>query len=416
MPKGYLRNPELGRYLVAQLLVSLSVALVSVLGFRLTLGALDRDIAARTVAAATWVARDYPEAGEALARSLARAYGSRRAPEPPAVAADAPISAASLLALQPGVRALTGSLLAIGLPAVALLLISSLVLPLRLLRSLYDRLRDIASASDAVGVVEGAVLEETDARGDLGLVAQRFNRMAGRVSAVTERMRRERAGLEELVSDISHQLKTPLSSIKLMVELVREGAAQGVQAGVFLERTLRQVDRMDWLIRNLLALARVESGALRYRMADAHLGDTVRGAADSLGDLADYRGVTLRVEGVGGKAPHDARWLAEAVGNVLKNCVEHTPPGGAVTVRMSDTPALARIVVADQGPGVPEDEIPRLFTRFYRGANEPESGTGIGLALAKAVVEAHGGSIRVANAPTGGTTFTFLLPRILTEP
>jgi signal transduction histidine kinase len=367
------------------------------------------------MAAAGAVAVEYPEAAGAIAGAFAAAFSSRRPPSTVGAVA-AGIGRDTFLPILPGAATLSWAMLVVVVLASALLVGTSLVVLNWTAARLYGHIRVVSRAADHVGDGSPGIVAELDAHGDVGELAERFNRMSRRVATMGTRIEGERQRLETLILDVSHQLKTPLASVKLMVELVLEGSAEGPKAREFLRRSVDEVERMEWLIRTLLTLARAEAGALPFHTMDSDLRETVEAAVEGVRELSTARGVRLDLASEAARIRHDSRWLAEAVANLVKNSAEHSPAGGCVAVTLSTTLALARVTVHDDGPGILAEELPRLFTRFYRGPGAAEEGTGIGLALAKAIVEGHGGSISVSSAPSSGTTFTVLLPRELTKP
>jgi hypothetical protein len=173
---------------------------------------------------------------------------------------------------------------------------------------------------------------------------------------------------------------------------------------------------MEWLVKNLLIEARMEAGALPVSLEPRPIGPTVEDAVSGFRERAWDEQVSLSVALPPADPPvaHDRQWLGEAVSNLVKNALDHTPEGGSVAVTVQHTDVFSRIVVADTGPGIPLDELPRVFDRFYRGRHTPSaraSGTGLGLALAKAIVERHGGVISAAS-PGTGARFSITLPHL----
>jgi signal transduction histidine kinase len=169
---------------------------------------------------------------------------------------------------------------------------------------------------------------------------------------------------------------------------------------------LVQIDRMEWLVRNLLLEARMEAGALPLDVAPRLLGTTVTEAVRGFQSRALDLGVTLSLSVPENdvEVPHDRRWLTEAVSNLVKNALDNTPTGGSVAVTVRHTEVFSRIVVVDSGPGIRATDLPHIFDRFYRGRSTAESatsGTGLGLALAKAIVDRHGGVISATSAAAG---------------
>jgi two-component system OmpR family sensor kinase len=278
-----------------------------------------------------------------------------------------------------------------------------------------DRMAETAgsvAAGDLSRRVQPA--EEKTEVGRLGLA---LNTMLGRIETAFDRRRASEERLRRFVADASHELRTPITSIRGYAELFRRGAADRPED---LERAMRRIEdegaRMGVLVDDLLLLARLDqgrplvrepvdlSGIVSDAVADARAVDP-----DRTVELVSEESVTV----VG-----DQLRLRQLLANLLDNARTHTPPGTPVTVRVSRSDDTATIEVADRGPGMSEEEASRVFERFYRGdpsRSRASGGTGLGLSIARAIVEAHGGTISVASAPDQGATFTVSFPAATME-
>jgi signal transduction histidine kinase len=221
---------------------------------------------------------------------------------------------------------------------------------------------------------------------------------------------------DEFVSTVTHELRTPLSSIVAAVDLLDDETADptpGQQHWTGMIR--RNVDRLLRLVDDLLTVARAESGAFTLHPTDADLETIATDAVASARASAAAKDVTIDVQTAPAPLRADVTRIAQAVDNLLSNAVKFTPPEGRVLVRVDPRPELGSIVmeVADSGIGIPEADRTRLFERFYRAPGATQAaipGTGLGLTITKAIVEAHGGSIRIEDGLDGGTAFVVVLP------
>ena len=247
--------------------------------------------------------------------------------------------------------------------------------------------------------------------GEFGLLADAVTELSRRLQETIARLQREKVFLKDTIANISHQLKTPLASLTVFVDLLREGRTGPAETQEFLETCRKELDRMEWLVLTLLKIARLEAGALELQRAAKPLAETVEQALASVRALAEARNVRLDIETRDSELAfsHDSRWLAEAIANVVKNAVEHSPPGERVTIAWERTPVFVRLRVTDRGSGIDEAHLPHIFKKFYR-ASRSGSGAGLGLALAKSIVERHGGMISAESRPAGGTVFTMTFP------
>ena len=277
----------------------------------------------------------------------------------------------------------------------------------------YRAIARLAAQVDDVLHGQRDVSFERMREGELALLASELDKMRNRLTLSAEDLAREKNALADALADISHQLKTPLTSLSLMTVLVRGqlAAAPGREAEVARLREMERLEgRVEWLVSSLLKLARIDAGVVRFSRARVSAADLVERASSPLSVAFDLRGVELAADVQPGSGfEGDVAWTAEALENVLKNCLEHTPAGGRVTVRAREDALACRIHVEDTGPGIAEKDLPHVFERFYRGSEKGQrpaaragsevdpTGVGIGLALAQSLVAAQGGSIRAGN-------------------
>jgi signal transduction histidine kinase len=215
------------------------------------------------------------------------------------------------------------------------------------------------------------------------------------------------------VSDVSHELRTPLTAIKGFVETLQDGAADDPEVrDRFLNTIAVETERLTRLTNDLLLLTRADAGRLDLHLAPVDLADCVRRAVVQLEGRASEKqsAIVTDLPDDPVSVQADADRVHQVLVNLLDNAIKFTPPGGRVTVSVSEH----TVTVADTGPGIPADEIPHIFERFYRGdrsrARQGADGSGLGLAIVKAIVEAHGGQIWIESEPGQGAAFTFTLP------
>jgi two-component system phosphate regulon sensor histidine kinase PhoR len=233
---------------------------------------------------------------------------------------------------------------------------------------------------------------------------------------VTDLKRLERVR-QDFVANVSHELRTPLTAIKGYVEALRDGGLQDpVQAEQFLRVIQRHSERMDKIVSDLLLLSEMESADRVLQRETVHIPDLIRTAVETLRPVAEGKEQDLRVEPLEGLPTlrADGQKLHQVMINLLNNAISYTPEGGSITVEARPVPEGVAVSVIDNGIGIPPDELPRIFERFYRvdkGRSRDLGGTGLGLSIVKHIVEAHGGQVRVESKPGKGSRFTFFLPR-----
>ncbi|MBI2081641.1 MAG: hypothetical protein HYY54_00520 [candidate division NC10 bacterium] len=244
--------------------------------------------------------------------------------------------------------------------------------------------------------------------------------LSGQVTSLTHRaeeIRRQDQLKSELLATVSHELRTPLTSIKgaLSVLLAEDPPSPEVRSE-FLGIAHQNVERVMRLIGNFLNLARIEAGEIGVVPRPLDLVEVLRGVLARMRGPAAERRVSLELEAPAGPLPltGDPEMLESVFSNLLDNAVKFSPEGALVTVRVEATPQAVTVHVRDRGPGIPPEEAPRVFERFFRGTpatNRRVPGTGLGLHISKVIVEAHGGRIGVESRIGEGSTFTVTLPR-----
>jgi two-component system phosphate regulon sensor histidine kinase PhoR len=225
----------------------------------------------------------------------------------------------------------------------------------------------------------------------------------------------------DFISNISHELRTPLASLRAIVETLQDGALEEPElAARFLDRADGEIDTMTQMVEELLELARIESGEVPLQMTETGIVDLVQVPYERIQSQADRRGIILSRD-IPDDLPHvlaDAERMYRVVSNLLHNAIKFTDAGGTVRIAAyaeGERPADVTILVHDNGIGIADDDIGRIFERFYksdRARTRGVGGTGLGLAIARHLVEAHGGRIWVNSKEGKGTTFYFTIPTV----
>lgn len=167
----------------------------------------------------------------------------------------------------------------------------------------------------------------------------------------------------------------------------------------------RQLERLDWLVDALLRMSRLDAGIVELHREPLDLRRLTQQAAAPLAVAMELCGQSFQILGQA-RFSGDAAWTVEALGNVLKNCVEHTPAGGSITAQLTENPIYSQILISDTGPGMDREDLPHLFERFYRGKHATAQSVGIGLSLARMIITAQNGTIQASNRREGGAQFT----------
>ena len=294
-------------------------------------------------------------------------------------------------------------------------IIASAVVLLALVVVGYDRwrtVRTIRRLDDMLtAALDGSFSEKTFDESRLSALESRLARYLT-ASALSERnVREQKDQISALISDISHQTKTPVSNLQLYAQLLSEQplTPQGKDCAAAISA---QADKLQTLIEALVKTSRLETGILALHPQPGELSAVVERSAAQYAPKATEKGITLTVRQTEGFAVFDAKWTEEAVCNLLDNAVKYTPSGGAVTVEVKNYELFSAVRVSDTGPGISEAEQAKIFGRFYRaqGAWQTE-GVGIGLYLTRQIAEKQGGYVKVESMPGVGSAFSLYTPR-----
>lgn len=271
-----------------------------------------------------------------------------------------------------------------------------------------------AAAEVAAGDLEVEV--PVDGSDEVAALAASFNEMTRRLrEAQAERVEVE-AARRDLLTAIGHDLRTPLASVRVILEALADGVVdEPATVARYLRTAQGELNSLSLLVDDLFILAQLDVGAIEMERQPNSLSDLVSDTLESFSVRAERLHVTLRGEPSRSPsvAAFDARYVGRALANLVENALCHTPPGGEVILRTGGVPGGLSVEVSDTGPGIDAADLPRVFERFYRGEssrNRATGGSGLGLAIVKGVVEAHGGSVGVEAPPGRGATFTFTLP------
>ncbi len=238
------------------------------------------------------------------------------------------------------------------------------------------------------------------------LLKNELYKITVRLREQAELLKRDKVFLSDAIADISHQIKTPLTSLSVLVDLLADDPAEKDRRE-FVSRMRPQLGRIQWLITALLKLSRLDAGTANLKREPVNIKRLLEQALEPLRIPIELNKLQLIVQGDDQASfDGDFLWSAEALTNLIKNCVEHTPEGGCIDIRYTVNPLYVEITVADTGEGIASEDLPRIFQRFYRGKNASEHSIGIGLALAKAIFIEQGGDITVSSQPGQGTRFS----------
>ena len=265
----------------------------------------------------------------------------------------------------------------------------------------YRRLQKLSSDLDAL-LISGTPLPIREyEEGELSILANQIQKMTLRLKEAAAIVKEDKNHLADSLADISHQLRTPMTAMNLTATMLRSPELTNERRMELVGELRNLLTRTDWLVETLLKLSKLDAGTVTLSKDAVAVRDLISRSAVPVAIPMDLRNQRLIVNCGNEHFTGDLTWTAEALGNILKNCMEHTPEGGTITVCVQETVLFTQITVEDTGPGLAEKDIPRLFERFYKGSNASEGSYGIGLALARTVVAAQNGTVQAMNGSTG---------------
>lgn len=301
----------------------------------------------------------------------------------------------------------------IAIAVVAFLVVAFLLTEL-LARRLTAPLRVLQTGATALASDHSVRVDPTGPR-EIHDLALAFNELAEEIENSSVELHEEERRKSRFVSDVSHELRSPLTGIRLAAETLLEGDIDEVDQTRFLQTIIRESDRLTGLANDLLELQRIEGATGELPLGRVDFTLATRLAIEASEPLAAERGVRIEMTGTAPAVLGSRDRLQQVVGNLVDNATRHTPAGKRVTVALAEEGDEAVLRVMDEGPGIPPADLAHLFQRFYRAQysrDRKTGGAGLGLAIVKAIVAAHRGTIEAANRPEGGAVFTVRLPKL----
>lgn len=241
---------------------------------------------------------------------------------------------------------------------------------------------------------------------DLGILQSEIYKLVTLLKEQSDREGQQKRYLADMLSDISHQIKTPLTGITIMTDLLKNPDLPAEKRMEFVERIDSQTGKITWLIHNLLTLSQLEADVLKLKPEMVAAETVLTHAAAPLELLAEVRNVTLALECDAQICMYcDVSWTAEALSNIIKNCIEHTAEGGCVRTSVWQNNFSVNIRIEDNGCGIAKEDLPHIFERFYKGKHSAKDSIGIGLAMAKQVIMRQNGTIEAESVEGEGSRF-----------
>ncbi|EOT23511.1 hypothetical protein C805_03175 [Eubacterium sp. 14-2] len=270
----------------------------------------------------------------------------------------------------------------------------------------YRRLEQLSREIDHMLHSQVPIHFENYREGELSILENELSKMTLRLSEQAAALENDKKFLADSMADISHQIRSPLTSSNLILSLLmKPDLSAGRRKELLLELT-QLLSRIDWLVESLLKMSKMDAGTIKLQQTAVNVETLICQAAEPLMIPMELREQTLTLKGDSQvQFTGDFSWSQEAILNILKNCMEHTPFGGCIKVSFSENTIFTEIIIEDNGDGFTPEDLPHLFERFYRGKNASLQSVGIGLALSRMIVLQQNGTLKAENRPEGGARF-----------
>ena len=270
----------------------------------------------------------------------------------------------------------------------------------------YRRLSELSESIDRILHGQEELLIAGSDEGELSILGSQVRKMTAALKERTDQLAAEKIMLSDAIADMFHQMRTPITSMSLQLSLLSDSDITCEKRLELIRELKKQLERLHWLTETLLKMSKLDADTVTFRQDRVSVKELINKACSPFLIPLELKGVALEVKAGTEVFTGDLSWTAEAIGNLVKNCMEHTPEGGRIVIEAFETSLFTQIEVRDSGSGFDPPDIPHLFERFYRGRNSSESSIGIGLALSRAIIVRQNGTITASNAPEGGAVFT----------
>ena len=269
----------------------------------------------------------------------------------------------------------------------------------------YQQIAQLSLSLDKV--LHGNAIQIDDQyEGELSILSDEISKMIIKLNEQTELLQKDKVRLTNAIADIFHQMRTPLTSINLSLTVLNDEHLSNDKALYYRRDIKKQLEKLQWLIETLLKMSKIDAKTAIFHRREILVKDILTKAMEPFAIPMELKEQKLILNCTNEKIYVDDQWTMEAFSNLIKNAMEHTPAGGTIQLNVSENPLYTEVIVQDNGEGIPEEDIPYMFERFYKGKNAKPESVGIGLAFARMIITAQDGTISVRNNPNGGACFS----------
>lgn len=269
----------------------------------------------------------------------------------------------------------------------------------------YRRIQELSSDINRILHEDIHVSFDKYEEGELAILESEVQKMVIRLREQQSQLLADKRYLADSIGDISHQIRTPLTSINLLLSFLSEPDITEEKRQKTIRELYELLSRIDWLITTLLKISKLDAGTIQLKQENVRMKELIQKSVEPLLVPIELRGQELKIE-TEGQFIGDVNWTSEAIGNIVKNCMEHTPAGGSLQIKANENTLYREIVIEDTGCGIAPEDLLHIFERFYKGKNSSEKSFGVGLALARGIINTQNGTVKAENKKEGGARFT----------
>lgn len=272
----------------------------------------------------------------------------------------------------------------------------------------YGKLATLCDDIDRVLGGDNSVSFSSCEEGEISILKSEIHKMTKRIREQNSLLRTEREYLKDVLADISHQLRTPFTSMSLILTVLRTKELSDRERIVNLRKLSDILSKTEWLIETLLKMSSFDAGSVKLHKEEVSCYSLIESAISSVEIMAEIREIEIKTKVEADKICCDCNWTVEALRNIIKNCIEHTENGGVIEINAAETPVAVTICIKDNGNGISQKDLPHIFERFYKTDNVLHQGYGIGLAFSRQIITSQGGIIKAKNIKPHGSEFTLI--------
>lgn len=271
----------------------------------------------------------------------------------------------------------------------------------------YRKIQKLSAELDSMLHFQTPIPFEDYTEGELSILQNELSKMTARLVEQADNLTQDKKYLSDTMADISHQLRSPLTAMQLSLSLIKDPGTTEERKRELYREMSKLLERVGWLVESLLKMSKMDAGTAYLVSEPVEVSTLLKAATEPLLVPMELREQTLKINAQTGTEQFagDLAWTTEAVQNILKNCMEHTPVGGTISISVQETALYTELLIEDNGSGFDKEDLPHIFERFYKGKDSGSESVGIGLALARMIFAEQNATVKAKNREHGGAVF-----------